>query len=269
MCGSGGVGPNGCKVCGWPAKVSVQARQPHVLCSVERDLQRYAQAGLIDEQVLARLTAALKEEPVKPAPELISTELVTAEAIEEATPFATPKSPEPAACRGRAGLYGAAGGTRSRRAGSGRSASPEKPVVPRSEIFKAFMEEKNIRWGELVGGLLIVCSSIALVSASGARSPSARCCGSSSFNGVTAALFGLGYYMHRHWKLGTTSQGLLYRHAAGPPELPGDCGHLAFPPCPPTPSPSAASCFRSAFLAPWCTSLAELWYLGHWPSLSA
>ena len=88
-----------------------------MLRAVERDLQRYAQAGLIHEQVLARLTAALKEEPVKPAPELISTELVTAEAIEEATPFATPKSPEP---RGRlrvqANQY-AAGGTRSRRAG--------------------------------------------------------------------------------------------------------------------------------------------------------
>ena len=32
-----------------------------------------------------------------------------------------------------------------------------------SRIFAAFMEEKNIRWGELVGGLLIVGCSIALV----------------------------------------------------------------------------------------------------------
>ena len=35
--------------------------------------------------------------------------------------------------------------------------------APFSSLLAAFMEEKNIRWGELVGGLLIVCCSIALV----------------------------------------------------------------------------------------------------------
>ena len=40
---------------------------------------------------------------------------------------------------------------------------PRKPAVPVSRLLAAFMEEKNIRWGELVGGLLIVGCSIALV----------------------------------------------------------------------------------------------------------
>src|SRR5438128_1815264 len=34
---------------------------------------------------------------------------------------------------------------------------------PFSQLLAAFMEEGNIRWGELVGGLLIVGGSIALV----------------------------------------------------------------------------------------------------------
>src|SRR5208283_4253967 len=40
------------------------------------------------------------------------------------------------------------------------------PVLPSrswTEVLAAFMEQRNIRWGELIGGLLFVCSSIALV----------------------------------------------------------------------------------------------------------
>src|SRR5207302_811647 len=40
---------------------------------------------------------------------------------------------------------------------------PAPPRRPITRVLAAFMEEKNILWGELVGGLLIVGCSIALV----------------------------------------------------------------------------------------------------------
>jgi hypothetical protein len=86
------------------------------------------------------------------------------------------------------------------------------PTVPPrlfSELLISFMEEKNIRWGELIGGLLIVCSSIALVLSFWTTIADRPLLQFFVFNGLTASLFGLGSYIHRHWKLETTSQGLL------------------------------------------------------------
>ncbi|MGE5610563.1 MAG: hypothetical protein ACM359_15030, partial [Bacillota bacterium] len=42
-------------------------------------------------------------------------------------------------------------------------AKPKPPRKSVAELLGAFMEESNIRWGELIGGLLIVGCSIALV----------------------------------------------------------------------------------------------------------
>ncbi|MCA9257408.1 MAG: hypothetical protein KDA33_17295, partial [Phycisphaerales bacterium] len=45
-------------------------------------------------------------------------------------------------------------------------AEPSKPAEPKrpfSAVLAAFMAEKNIRWGEIIGGLLIVSCSTALV----------------------------------------------------------------------------------------------------------
>ena len=90
---------------------------------------------------------------------------------------------------------------------------PPPPKPPRREafgkLFAAFLEEKNIRWGELVGGMLIVCCSAALVlsfwSEISAR-PLLKFC---LFNGVSAALFGIGFYTHHRWKIHTPSNGIL------------------------------------------------------------
>lgn len=78
-----------------------------------------------------------------------------------------------------------------------------------SDLFAAFLEEKNIRWGELVGGLLIVGCSIALVISFWARIAERPFLKFFVFNGVTAALFGLGLYSEHRWRLRTTSRGLL------------------------------------------------------------
>ena len=71
------------------------------------------------------------------------------------------------------------------------------------------MEDKNIRWGELVGGLLIVGCSIALVISFWARIAERPFLKFFVFNGVTAALFGLGLYSKKRWNLRSTSDGLL------------------------------------------------------------
>ena len=78
-----------------------------------------------------------------------------------------------------------------------------------SRLLAAFMEEKNIRWGELVGGLLIVGCSIALVISFWSEIAARPLLKFVLFNGVTAALFGVGLYTDRRWKIHTTSHGLL------------------------------------------------------------
>ena len=86
---------------------------------------------------------------------------------------------------------------------------PPKKREAISRLLAAFMEEKNIRWGELVGGLLIVGCSIALVISFWSQIAARPLLKFVLFNGVTAALFGVGLYTDRRWKIHTTSHGLL------------------------------------------------------------
>lgn len=85
------------------------------------------------------------------------------------------------------------------------------PAPPRSisEMFASFMEENNIRWGELVGGLLIIGCSTALVASFWAGITQRPWLQFSVFTAVTASLFGLGLYSEHRWKLPTTSRGIL------------------------------------------------------------
>src|SRR5262249_55838642 len=72
-----------------------------------------------------------------------------------------------------------------------------------------FMEERNILWGELVGGLLIVGCSIALVISLWKTLEQNPYFPFLIFGGITTALFGAGLYTLHHWKLESTSRGLL------------------------------------------------------------
>ncbi len=87
--------------------------------------------------------------------------------------------------------------------------APREPAMPVSRLFAAFMEENNIRWGELVGGLLIVGCSVALVISLWSQITGRPLLQFVLFNGVTAALFGIGVYTDRRWKIHTTSHGVL------------------------------------------------------------
>src|SRR5262249_4787841 len=86
---------------------------------------------------------------------------------------------------------------------------PPKPRRPFSEIVAGFMAERNIRWGELIGGLLIVCCSTALVISLGSRIESIPILKFVIFPVVTSALASAGLFIHHRWKLPTTGHAIL------------------------------------------------------------
>lgn len=84
------------------------------------------------------------------------------------------------------------------------------PVRPLGSLLQSFMEERNIRWGELVSGVLIVGSAIGLVISLWASLREAiPYFPALLFMLVTAAIHGAGLYTLRRWKLKSTSRGLL------------------------------------------------------------
>ncbi|HVK12387.1 MAG TPA: zinc ribbon domain-containing protein [Gemmataceae bacterium] len=89
---------------------------------------------------------------------------------------------------------------------------PPVPPPPRrslAEVFGRFMHERNILWGELAGGLLIVGCSIALVLSLWRTLEVLPYFPVLLFAGITGAVFGAGQYTLHHWKLTGTSRGLL------------------------------------------------------------
>jgi hypothetical protein len=80
---------------------------------------------------------------------------------------------------------------------------------PLSEILASFMAEKNIRWGELIGGLLILCSSAALVISLWSRIEAIPVLKFVIFTAMTAALFGAGLFVYHRWKIPTTGHVVL------------------------------------------------------------
>lgn len=78
-----------------------------------------------------------------------------------------------------------------------------------TEVLNSFMEESNIRWGEIIGGLLIIGCSTALVVSLWSQISQIPVLKFLIFTTVTAVLFGIGIYTERRWKLPTTSRGIL------------------------------------------------------------
>ncbi len=88
-------------------------------------------------------------------------------------------------------------------------APPPPPKRSWTDVLAGFMEDRNILWGELVGGLLIVGCSIALVLTLWRSLEDLPYFPFLIFSGITLALFGAGQYTLHHWKLEATSRGLL------------------------------------------------------------
>jgi hypothetical protein len=90
---------------------------------------------------------------------------------------------------------------------------PAEPKPPRrslAEVLGAFMQESNIVWGEILAGLVMVGSSVALViSLWTTLEQTVPYFPFLIFSAITAAVFGAGFYSLNHWKLESTSRGLL------------------------------------------------------------
>ncbi len=89
---------------------------------------------------------------------------------------------------------------------------PPEPAPPQrswTEMLAGFMEERNIRWGELIGGLLIVGPAIALVINFWEQLAANPYLQLSTFVLTCSAVFGVGLHSHHRWKLLYTSLGLL------------------------------------------------------------
>lgn len=227
-----------CSVCNWPAGLPIGDRRASAVFAVRRQLYLYHQLGLVGIESFQRLVAALDEaarptattatattDPhpnetataeasdipladVAPAdfvtPDVVTAELADAELVDAAI-ASTPLSEKTA-------THAEPKTDRPLNPPSSILNPPAAPAAPRpalGKLLSAFLEEKNIRWGELVGGLLIVGCSIALVISFWAEIAQRPVLKFSLFNGVSAALFAVGLYTHRRWKLDTTSRGLL------------------------------------------------------------
>jgi hypothetical protein len=216
----------GCAICRWPLADYDRNPRPGAIRELRRQLTRFVDLGLIDQATSTRLDDLLEAElthlstetrPYVAAGDVAATiaepELETPSAAEQKQeeiaipPVEAPVSPAMLPPEERVREFV----TRQQIWGAEPvpPATPKPPRRPWTDLLSAFMEEKNIRWGELVGGLMIVGCSIALVISFWAKIAERPFLKFFVFNGVTAALFGLGLYSERRWKLRTTSTGLL------------------------------------------------------------
>lgn len=228
-CGFPLGGPH-CQVCRWPlAEGAAPRRTEPALAAISAQIETLARLGilnagarerflrLIDAECRRLVQAAPSQPPALPEPAAPPPEeeaIILAEAVPE--PVVEPAAPSEAARDARefASEHNVAQRARAyaERQQLAPPPVPAQPAAPRrswADWLAAFMEERNIRWGELVGGLLIVCCSIALVVSFWSAIAERPWLKFLVFGGVTAALFGVGFYSEHRWRLKTTSQGLL------------------------------------------------------------
>jgi hypothetical protein len=208
-----------CEVCDWPREGAIgEPRSLAALEALARQIATFNRLGLLDSQVHRDLSRLIDDErqritaPSAASPaaeEPIEAELVAAEPAE-----ASPVPPVATREREFASLVPVSERARQYEARqealvpeqAQQSAEPKRGWT---DWLAAFMEERNMRWGELVGGLLIVCCSVALVVSFWSEIAERPWLKFVLFNGVTAGLFGLGFYSEYRWRLHTSSQGLL------------------------------------------------------------
>jgi hypothetical protein len=194
-----------CEACGLPVR-GATATELRDLDATVRQLERFRDAGTLDDTTFERLwdeclrarrrllgrppvrrpTRRREHEEAAPQTESITPPVATAADPASAVSVSpSPSLPVPS---------------------PPVAAAPGQSVA---SVLAAFMEEKNILWGEIVGGLLIVGCSVALVISLWEMLERIPYFPFLLFAGITAALFGAGLYTLHRWKLHATSRGLL------------------------------------------------------------
>lgn len=214
-----------CGACGKARKVTEDAAL-NDLDATERQLRRWQERGVLDELKSEWLTHIVAEErqrltqsapapakpaqpepivvpsmpePTRPPPGEAQAEAPLAMTTSEAAPTEPNVDESPATPPQPAGATAVP------------APRPQPPAPPKSlaEMLAAFMEERNIRWGELLGGMLIIGCSLALVISLWSQIEQIPLLKFFIFTAMTGAFAGLGLYSEHRWKLPNTSRGLL------------------------------------------------------------
>src|SRR6185369_9810316 len=189
------------------------------LAAFERQLVRFYRDGKVNEETYFHFLARIREErasllghtatppippreapaptpaPVEPQPSVVTAALIASDdeiIIEPVPTFIAPEEPASAPV-----------------VQERIPPPPPRTRRPFSEVLNSFMEESNIRWGEIIGGLLIIGCSTALVVSLWSQISQIPVLKFLIFTTVTAILFGIGLYTEHRWKLPTTSRGIL------------------------------------------------------------
>ena len=218
-----------CLRCGWTADSGQGGGQlhPHLaLADLRSQVERWGAIGLLAADTRERIVTAILTEEKRIAAEARDREAtsaaVRAQTIAELPPVApgrldpVPAPPPLTAEPSRPAVPLAARAQAFRAFQEEAAVAPEPVAAPPTadpahrliNLLGAFLEEKSIRWGELVGGLLIVGCSLALVISFWASIAERPWVKYGLLNGVTALLFVLAAHAERRWKLPTTARGL-------------------------------------------------------------
>lgn len=212
-------GTDWCKLCAWPFALDANRQgvvAGAVLSRLARQVDRYHEAGLLSTELRDRLVRDLKAAaPPTPEPDRAAAAPAagSATAPVAATSAPLPTGPVTFAPRPQERAPEFVANARESRepavTPAGPVVAPPKPSRGFGDLLKAFFEQQNIRWGELVGGLLIVGCSLALVISFWSSIAERPFLKFGLFNGVTAFLFAVGFHCERRWKLPTTALGLM------------------------------------------------------------
>lgn len=233
-----------CGHCGWQKPEGIMVELLKDLASTERQIQRFHRAGTIDDDGYEKLKAQIHQERLKldlrgsraPAAAVSAVDpsvdptrsqifSVTRSVAQESSPPVPPQlssvvtdsfvaTDEKIVVESTPSFLPPLQADDSALSESFAPA-PRTFVPPRptrrsfAEMLSSFMEESNIRWGEIVGGLLIIGCSTALVISLWSEISQIPVLKFLIFTTVTAALFGIGLYTEHRWKLPTTSHGIL------------------------------------------------------------
>ncbi|HEY2961789.1 MAG TPA: hypothetical protein VGJ37_05200 [Pyrinomonadaceae bacterium] len=193
-----------------PEETPSIAPPPNDLMAFERQLIRFYTEGKISDEVYELLMARVRAERAPKATEVRARARVVEEVIVESpSPVVAEVKPEPPP---RQEPPPRPEPPPRQEPPPRREPPPPPPPPPRrpfSEVLNSFMEESNIRWGEIIGGLLIIGCSTALVVSLWAQISQIPVLKFLIFTTVTAILFGIGLYTEHRWRLPTTSRGIL------------------------------------------------------------
>ena len=210
------AGLNACPMCTWSKSGPITKASPnpdHVLAVLRARALRYTKAGLITADECAQMIPHIVGEKIRPQPVLQTTRPLTVHTQtvppEQSRQQPVPKPVTQPPAPNRPPLLAAAQNTTIEQAQPERSAAPAaERTQPWLGLFSRFLEASNIRWGEVVGGLLIVGCSLALVISFWSSIAEQPLLKFGLFNGVTALLYLVGIRAEKRWALPNTARGL-------------------------------------------------------------